>query len=258
METPTVLLLSIHKTGLTDDFSFHEALTLLPLATQAQILKKKFQKDQIRALCNQLLQKYGVLKHVTISRNELIWGRGEFGKPKLVNYPHIHFSMSNGEDTVCMYIMNSKLNDETNGPDRLDEEVGIDIASIVDLAKVEDLQLYKGNVFTVVEFNHLESFKDDLQKLKKMFAHYWSLKESYTKLLGTGLNTNLLKIDLGVVDPNDSNICRKINGKDIIFDTKWINEREVVSICHSRTNSLNTSPIFQTVNFTEVIQKLAK
>lgn len=255
MPQDTILVLSTTHNGLKDDFNFSTAMNLLPLQTQANILRKKFQVDQIRALCNQLLQLYGILLWVPdINREAIQLTRGKFGKPRLLNFADISFSMSNGEDNVVMYMMQAKGNDSK---DAMCGEVGVDIASTVDLIKIDDLQLYKDTVFNAVEFDHLNKFTNDLSQLKKMFAHYWSLKESYTKLIGLGLNTNLLDINLGILEQTDYSIKRNIRGKDIIFHTCWINDNEVISICHAQTNLLERPPILTTVNFSDVIQRLS-
>lgn len=233
-ESMVILILNLGKTRLQDDYNFEHALRLLPLPEQTNILKRKFRNDQIKHLCNKLLQYFGCLimvNHYDDKKlGELKFTRDKFGKPVLqADNLNISFSMSNGEEYVCMYIWNHE-------DDHLDYEVGIDIASTNDLRCKEELELYT-DIFTKEEYRTLYNCSKD--EIQKHFAHYWSLKESYAKYLGTGLNIDLKKVDIGSIEKDQLKISKYIAGNLIEFQTFWVQPKrqEVISICYNRSSS---------------------
>ena len=239
-QSMVVLTLNLTKTELQDDYNFEDAIRLLPIHDQANILRKKFRNDQIRHLCNKLLQYFGCLVMVNNyddkSLSQLKFIKGRYGKPMLQSdKTNISFSMSNGEENVCMFIWN-------HDNDSLDHEVGIDIASINDLQNKEELELYI-DIFTEEEYlTLLNCPKDEIQKL---FAYYWSLKECYTKYLGTGLNFDLKKVDIGPITKDETNISKRINGSLIQFQTFWVPPKgqELISICYNQVSLPNNENI---------------
>lgn len=237
-EKDVILILDVANSGLKDTFKFESAMRLLPLSEQARILGKKSQNDKIKTLCNRILQLYGYLvMSGEQKKNGLQFKRGKFGKPIVDSQmAHISFSMSNGEEHVCMYIKKNDINDS----DKL-IEVGIDIASVNDQPKNEELELYK-DIFTEAEYATL--LKCPKEDINKLFAQYWSLKESYTKYLGCGLNIDLKQIDMGIVNINQPETIRVINNTAIKFQSFWIPPRneEFISICCSNDPRNNVHP----------------
>lgn len=262
-EVMVILTLNLGKAGLQDDYNFENAIRLLPLPEQVNILRKKFRNDQIKHLCNKLLQHFGCLVMLNHYDHEnsgrLMFTKGKFGKPLLqTDDLNISFSMSNGEEYVCMCIWN-----HDNNP--LDHEVGIDIASINDLQCKEELELYI-DIFTKEEYWTLHNCsKDEIQKL---FAHYWSLKESYTKYLGTGLNIDLKRVNIGPIKKDQLKMSRYIAGNLIQFQTFWIQPKgqEVISICYNQNclpecenkndKGKDCIPIIVEISFKELIDYL--
>lgn len=250
-ERNLVLILSVMDTGLKDDFKFETAMRLLPLSAQASVLRKKFQEDKIKTLCNRLLQMFGCLLISGLEyKNELKFKRGKFGKPKL-DCPavNVSFSMSNGEDHVCMYVQkNGCANSE------VPVELGIDIASVKDLQKIEELELYR-DIFTDLEYETLLNHPKD--GIHKLFAHYWSLKESYTKYLGTGLNIDLKQVDTGPIKIDQPETVRDIYSKSIKFQSFWVSpeKEEIISVCQDNDIS-NDIPTVYNVSLNEILEYL--
>lgn len=237
-----ILYIDMKYTCFDDAFEFEMAMRYLPLDWQTKVLKKKSAKDRQRMLCNRLLQLYACSLVSGIPFQQLKFEYGKFGKPRLSGTNNISFSMSNGEDFVLIYIIHSK----NNAP-----EVGLDIASRDDLTDSSEIHLFEG-IFTEVEYACLKECPD--QDKKPMFAYYWSLKESFTKLMGTGLNYNLKDIDIGKVkDLYHPKIerCRSNNGKEIYFQSMWLTPemQDIVSICHEEHQSF---PIDRKVNIVQV------
>ncbi|QEU62728.1 Lys5 [Kluyveromyces lactis] len=203
---------------LKDSFNFEIAMRLLPFEAQDKVLRKRSDKLQRMALTNRLLQLYGCSIVTGENLNHLIFGNGPFGKPMLLSHKGIEFSMSNGEQSCVMAVQET--------------EVGIDIASTIDCNHwdAEYLDTFQ-DIFTDQEFKTL---KESSSHRDELFTLYWSMKESYMKLIGTGLNTNIKAIDIGEIpEPLQElevrSVKRKINGRYVMFISRWINKHEIVT-----------------------------
>lgn len=221
-----VLILKKSDTGfLRDEFSFADALHLLPSSWLPGILRKRNESDRINTLCDRLMMIYGCSYLTGIHPEFLSFDKGVYGKPFLKRpKERVTFSMSYGDDYLVMYVITLP---DSGAPQNIQSEVGIDIASVNDCDG--DLAAFE-TVFTRREYDILKFAPNK----PAMFAYLWSLKESYSKFTGTGLLANLKEIDLGPNVLCDS-LVRKINGKKLLFRSTWLNSREVITTCRDLT-----------------------
>lgn len=109
-----------------------------------------------------LMLQYGLRECFGITSFELAFG--EYGKPYLPQYPHVHFNISHC-DTGCAVAV-------------ADCPVGVDI---------QDIRPFSWAVAQKVccpkELAELEKCADR----NKLFALIWAIKESYGKLTGEGI-----------------------------------------------------------------------
>lgn len=223
-----------------DDFSYEEALRLLPLVAQAKVNAKRVAHDRYVALSNRLLQL--CVSRIETGREEVRFSAGKYGKPYLED-SLAQFSMTNGEKYVCMFVV--KPEKSINGL-----EVGIDIASTNDFTSMDDLALYK-EVLSDGEYAELAK-ETDLSTMKTKFAFYWSLKECYTKYLGVGLNFDLKTIDGSKLSHPSSTTIQVTNViNNLLFKSFWVDNSEIVTYCYPR---LNIQPITIHVNISDVIE----
>ncbi|ODQ80577.1 hypothetical protein BABINDRAFT_166187 [Babjeviella inositovora NRRL Y-12698] len=186
----------------TDVYRWELCLRSLSLQQQLGIRNKKFLLDAYQVLINKLLQDF-VLKIYLFEESSLEipepirYTYNEFGKPLLSpEYDlgmNLHFSMSNSADIVGMVV--------TTHPAA--RRIGIDLSNTNDdVLPVGDpgvgLETYE-SVFFPSEYQHLQLYKDDA-RLKLLLNQYWALKESYTKLLGVGLNMDLSRLEFSGVN----------------------------------------------------------
>lgn len=224
-ELEAILIVSLGSPALDDVFNFEMAMRALPIKWRAKVASKKTTGDIQKALCNRLLQLFGCSTASSVPARSLSFGIVKNGKPVLQNQGNIAFSMSNGEQFVTMYIRKV-------APGQIADEVGIDIASVKDIRDEGELDTLK-DIFAHEEMNTLRSFSGD--KLKEMFAYYWSFKESYTKFTGTGISCDLTAIDakqLGNFNGVET-VDRDIEGNHMHFRSQWLQatHREVVTVC---------------------------
>lgn len=109
-----------------------------------------------------------VLKNNNISNYTIIYS--EYGKPYLKNI-NKYFNVSNTKNiSVCVFS---------------DKEIGVDIECL----RYNELVMKR--MFNEKEINLIKKSKNK----KEMFTIIWTIKESYSKLIGLGLNYNYKKID---------------------------------------------------------------
>lgn len=109
-----------------------------------------------------------VLKDNNINNYTIIYN--EYGKPYLKNI-NKYFNVSNTKNiSVCVFS---------------DKEIGVDIECL----RYNELVMKR--MFNEKEINLIKKSKNK----KEMFTIIWTIKESYSKLIGLGLNYNYKKID---------------------------------------------------------------
>ncbi|CAI1987138.1 hypothetical protein SEUBUCD646_0G01240 [Saccharomyces eubayanus] len=226
-----VFAVKIQEDLLADDFTFEVLTRVLPLDSQAQIFNRKSFHDRCTILCNRLLQLFGCSIVTGLDYQALRFDRGSFGKPFLGNDRSIPFSMTTGEQCVAMSLVKGASTDEY-------QNIGIDIASTRNYGGNEELELFK-EIFSDEEFKGLQRASDPCV----IFTYLWSLKESYTKFTGTGLNTNLATIDFGAITVfpvNGASLDITLDNVPLVFYSRWFNS-EIITTCipKSISNDLN-------------------
>lgn len=227
------IVLDISSSILHDEFEFEMAMRVLPIIWRNRVLNKKNDSDRKKALCNRLLQLVGCSIVCNDPIDSLEFDTIQNGKPILINQNgnngYVTFSMTNGQNFVAMYLKRSALDTE------IAHDVGIDLASVADLKDPINLELYR-DIFSTTEYESL--LLTTGMELKRLFAYYWSFKESYTKYTGAGISCNLKIIDAGKLeDFNETKeIDRVIENKHMIFHSTWLHHvyPEMVTVCQPR------------------------
>lgn len=151
---------------LSDSALFSRGMAILPWeARRKKVLRYRFEKDRLLCLGAGLLAAYALRQSGAVDLSTHYLGNG---KPMLSAHPGIHFSLSHsGKLAVCA----------VSG-----QNVGAD---------VEAWQQIEGQTaemcFTAVELEWLKV----QQRADQAFARLWTRKESYLKMLGTGLSQSL-------------------------------------------------------------------
>lgn len=167
----------------------------------------RFARDQRLCLGAGLLADH-MLRHAGAS--DLTLGYGEHGKPYLVNHPSIHFNLSHsGNLAVCAVA---------------DIPVGVDVETIQDHGDAVARYCYQP-----AELAWLDRASDrDLA-----FTRLWVRKESYIKLMGTGLSREPRSFSVLPGEPmeNDANfkevdvrdalLCLCLSGNREVRVTRW-------------------------------------
>lgn len=147
-----------------------QALDILTPERKAKALRFRRLEDQSKGMATGLLEEYALRKEFGIRKEDISIEYGPQGKPCLKGYEQAHYNLSHaGEWIVC-----------ATGTVPL----GID---------VEQEKKYSERV--VKRFFHEEEIADIMscaeEERPKVFAKYWTMKESFMKLSGLGFSLSL-------------------------------------------------------------------
>lgn len=232
-----------------DSFFFEECLRLLPLDNA--VLKKRYFEDQVTTLINRLLQLWGSRCAIGNDdlRNKIKFSKGQYGKPVLTDHhPQVTFSMTNGKLITSMFITQDIFQD-----------VGIDIASVDDHTG-DRFDIFH-DILAPKEINSLQNPQFSAVEKRKLFARIWSIKESYTKFTGQGLNCDLQKIFLPDISPTKTVIIRTstvgTESNKMTFVSRWIDFSNVLTVCYPFGSTINSHALsFISVDLLDVIHDL--
>ena len=138
---------------------------------ELKISRLRFLKNKRQSAVAYLLLRYGLRKEYGINEN-VVLSEGSCGKPYLSNYPFVHFNLSHCDKGVACMIS--------------DSAVGIDITSV----KKESMSCMYSSMTA-----------DEIEKILHaenpavQFTKFWSLKESYCKCIGMGIDSYIKAID---------------------------------------------------------------
>jgi len=138
-------------------------------------LKLKQRTDKVRSVCaGALLDK--ALSGFGLKESDICYGKGIYGKPFIANLENIHFNLSHSKLRVMCAIAET--------------EVGCDVESIG--REHKRISRIAERFFCEEEKRELfEAGKRSEAELKDMFCKIWTMKESFIKCTGEGLQRPL-------------------------------------------------------------------
>lgn len=156
--------------------------------------------DKRRCLCVELLMRYSLFKDRGIRYTEEP-SLGKYGKPFIDGEKDFFFSASHSGKWVVIAYGSS--------------EVGADVEIIT-----SDIFSVAENCFTQAEQKYV--FENSDESADERFIKLWTLKESYIKYLGTGLNTPLDSFTVYADKvPVRIDVNEKLTFTNIRFDSKY-------------------------------------
>lgn len=154
---------------ITEDFVVR-ALQFLPENRRIRALRYRRTIDRWNCVITYLMLLYGLRECFGITSFELAFG--EYGKPYLLEYPHVHFNISHC-DVGCAVAV-------------ADCPVGVDI---------QDVRPFSWDVARhVCCERELAELKESTDQ-EKLFTKMWAMKESYGKLTGEGVLYGMKNFD---------------------------------------------------------------
>lgn len=203
---------------------------------QERIKRNTNLEDSFRSLVGELMVRFVIINKLEVFNIDLDFGYNPYGKPFLLGDFDFNFNISHsGEWVVC--VIHS-------------DKVGID------LEKVENIDLNMVNIF----FNNEE--KKDIKNKKPLeqlnyFYDLWTIKESYLKALGKGLNVPLNSFYVKKSAYNEIDLFHKDHKKIEFFKVQQlkISEYYKLSICYAcnEMDSYKFKPV--TLSFDSIKKK---
>lgn len=150
-----------------------------------QIPDSKLARENIgaSAVLDEALGKYGLCE------KDIRTGFGPYGKPYLQDYPDIHFNLSHSGRYVICAIGSCEL--------------GIDIQQ----SGSPHLKAAK-RFFCENEYNWIINHTDN-ESIKSAFYRIWTLKESFVKTVGSGMNISFDKFEVIIQSGPQASECSK-------------------------------------------------
>lgn len=166
-----------------------------------------FQKDKMLSIGAWSLLRYALKKE---GIREIFVRTHKNNKPYLVGNPNLHFNLSHSEQMVMCAIA--------------DKETGCDVEkrTAFDPALAE-------YVMTEDELKRIYSFKDQ-QEQEEMFLRLWTLKESYMKATGFGME--LMPQAFGIsFHEGEIRVCGRKDDREYFFKEYHLNDGYCYSCC---------------------------
>lgn len=145
-------------------------LSKIESCKKEKICRLRNDKDFERKLLGEMLIRDVLAKEYDASEEAIVFSCNSYGKPYLLSERNIHFNMSNSDDYVVCAVGS--------------EELGIDIEHIMPIDT-----LVAECFFSAEEINTLKGYEG--HKKLEYFYGIWTIKESYIKALGKGIDLGL-------------------------------------------------------------------
>ena len=157
-----------------EDRSLHQLLPFVPEEKQEKIKRFRFHMDRKLSLYSELLVRVVASQTLNIPNGEIVFERGEWGKPRLWGHPDFHYNISHTRSAVMVAVS--------------DSPVGADIEKI----KKAELGIAK-RYFAEQEQDYISISEEGAAE---RFYEIWTRKEAYCKYIGKGLSLPLRSFDV--------------------------------------------------------------
>lgn len=168
-----VYIIDVSK--LEKEFPYEELYEKASSYRKEKVDKLVFKKDKILSLCVDYLLRYA-LNEIGIEYNNIEIDFEKNNKPILKNIEGVYFNLSHSKEIAICAISNN--------------EIGCDVQK-----KIGNNLEIANRFFCKEEIDLINKSKTVKQK-EDMFYRLWTLKESYMKALGLGLNIGLSQFQI--------------------------------------------------------------
>lgn len=216
-----------------EERSFEYLKSVVSEERQKKIDKFMREIDKIRALLAEILLRYILQKHLTIHHNQINFYYNEYGKPSLIGMENLYFNISHSGKWILCGVGNANI--------------GLD----VEVFKDNNLDIAK-KFYTEEEYRTILIQPKDEQR--KLFYRYWTLKESYIKAKGKGLNIPLDSFSFQI---KGERITLFVDGQlntEYSFLVRDLDQSHTMSICWNGAYDELFLTEFQTVDIEQMLQ----
>ncbi|MCL1990147.1 MAG: 4'-phosphopantetheinyl transferase superfamily protein [Defluviitaleaceae bacterium] len=172
-------ILHLNLSNINEDDDWRSLLPFISTRRREKINRYKHVEDKVLSLYGELMIRMGLSKELGLNNDELTFNFNEYGKPYCHMYSHMKFNLSHTRTCIIVCFSENK-------------EVGIDVERLINPPlEIMDLCFHKN------EIDYVNNPK--ISKIRSFFE-IWTKKEAYLKWKGTGMVSDLDKIDTCSVD----------------------------------------------------------
>jgi len=167
-----------------------KAFATIQSEERSRIGKFVYQADLKASLCGRLMLRLATHLLTAKDNQQIQLCRTDRGRPYVKDHPEVHLNISHaGKYTI--------LAAQTSQNDAF--MIGTDIMPLKDsrIDRTENFFRLMNRQFTDSEWKVIKGFESEEEQLASFYRH-WSLKESYVKAVGTGLNIDLRTINFKI------------------------------------------------------------
>jgi len=159
------------------DIKLLSGLEILSDVEKDRAARFRFDKHRERYIRGRAFLRMMLANRLNIKGADLVLQTNEFEKPYIENNP-VYFNLSHSSATAVL-VISEEL------------PVGIDVEFVDRKIEVEPLGK---TVFTTSEMKRIKNAKGE--EARQLFFQFWTAKEAYLKMLGTGLSLSPKKLEL--------------------------------------------------------------
>lgn len=210
-------MIRLYYMKLDGDCSKEQSLALyqtLPQKRKEAVDRARNEEVAKKRLYTGAFLQHVLSKETGLLEEQLHYEYNQWGKPKLVNAPNVHFNLSHSGEYVVLAVS--------------DHPVGVD----VEHKSKQYLSLAK-RCFCKEEYEDILSLQDENAR-RRRFLEYWTMKEAYIKFVGEGMRIPL----------NSFQFSRGMNGiseleeQELYCGTFFLQEDYCVSVCGMQQEDL--------------------
>jgi len=217
-----------------DESEWCRAVALVQSEEKQRIEKFHYQQDQKASLIGRLMLRGLAIKTKGVANRDLVLGRTDRGRPIVEGgCGEIEYNVSHAGEWVVL----------AAGPL---EHLGVDVMPTVDrrVNRLADFFRLMKRQFTDKEWGVIEGAGTEEQQLMTFFRN-WTLKESFVKAIGTGLNIDLQELDfrmsgkleLGKIQTGTKLVRAGVERPEWSFEECLLDNQHVVSVSSTGSSS---------------------
>jgi len=225
------------------------AVQLIQEEEKERIEKFRYRDDMISSLIGRLFLRGFAVNTLGLDNQEVRLGRTERGKPVLETDCPWDFNLSHAGDWVVFAAGQTR-------------QVGLDVMRTSDcrIERLEEFFRVMNRQFTEEEWTFIRGDMVSEEKQLEKFFRNWTLKESYVKAIGTGLNLDLRSLNFKIVEnltPSGGAISstKLESGGEIapwLFEESILGGDHVVCLAHNCHTESNVAQ-FQELDVSQVL-----
>ena len=173
-------ILHLNLSNVNDDEDWKSLIPFVSARRREKISKYKHVEDKVLSLYGELMIRMGLSKALGLSNDEeLKFDFNEYGKPYCHIYTHLKFNLSHTRTCIIVCLSENK-------------EVGVDVERLNNPPyEIMNLCFHK---------NEIDYVNNPKESKIKSFFEIWTKKEAYLKCKGTGMVSDLDRIDTCSMD----------------------------------------------------------